>query len=44
MRLQAIRLSREWLNQQTKSEEQLRRENTAMHAELLQQVRLQKLI
>jgi rod shape-determining protein MreC len=37
-------LSREWLNQQTKSEAQLRRENTAMHAELLQaQVRLQKL-
>ena len=37
-------MSREWLNQQTKSEEQLRRENTAMHAELLQaQVRLQKL-
>lgn len=37
-------LSREWLNQQTKSEQQLRRENTAMQAELLQaQVRLQKL-
>lgn len=37
-------LSKEWLNQQTKSEAQLRRENTAMHAELLQaQVRLQKL-
>ncbi|MDR2248177.1 rod shape-determining protein MreC [Acinetobacter sp. XH1741] len=37
-------LSREWLNQQTKSEAQLRRENTAMQAELLQaQVRLQKL-
>ncbi|CAM0739187.1 TPA: rod shape-determining protein MreC [Acinetobacter baumannii] len=37
-------LSREWLNQQTKSETQLRRENTAMQAELLQaQVRLQKL-
>lgn len=37
-------LSREWLNQQTKSEAQLRRENTAMNAELLQaQVRLQKL-
>ncbi|MFL9508793.1 rod shape-determining protein MreC [Acinetobacter baumannii] len=37
-------LSREWLNQQTKSETQLRRENTAMRAELLQaQVRLQKL-
>ena len=36
-------LSREWLNQQTKSETQLRRENTAMQAELLQaQVRLQK--
>ncbi|MFX6214070.1 rod shape-determining protein MreC, partial [Acinetobacter baumannii] len=35
---------REWLNQQTKSETQLRRENTAMQAELLQaQVRLQKL-
>jgi hypothetical protein len=29
-------MSREWLNQQTKSEEQLRRENTAMQAELLQ--------
>lgn len=27
-------LSREWLNQQTKSEAQLRRENTAMQAEL----------
>jgi len=37
-------LSREWLNQQTKSEAQLRRENTAMQAELLQaRVRLQKL-
>ena len=37
-------MSREWLNQQTKSEDQLRRENTAMQAELLQaQVRLQKL-
>ncbi len=37
-------LSREWLTQQTKSEAQLRRENTAMQAELLQaQVRLQKL-
>ncbi|ESK40535.1 rod shape-determining protein MreC [Acinetobacter nectaris] len=37
-------MSREWLSQQTKSEEQLRRENTAMQAELLQaQVRLQKL-
>ena len=37
-------LSREWLSQQTKSEAQLRRENTAMQAELLQaQVRLQKL-
>ncbi len=37
-------LSKEWLNQQTKSEAQLRRENTAMAAELLQaQVRLQKL-
>ncbi|RKG40078.1 rod shape-determining protein MreC [Acinetobacter rongchengensis] len=37
-------LSKEWLNQQTKSEAQLRRENTAMQAELLQaQVRLQKL-
>ncbi|MBF7695900.1 rod shape-determining protein MreC [Acinetobacter rathckeae] len=37
-------ISREWLTQQTKSEEQLRRENTAMKAELLQaQVRLQKL-
>ncbi|EYD08088.1 rod shape-determining protein MreC [Acinetobacter baumannii 44362_2] len=37
-------LSREWLNQQTKSETQLRSENTAMQAELLQaQVRLQKL-
>ncbi|MFP1078332.1 rod shape-determining protein MreC [Acinetobacter baumannii] len=37
-------LSREWLNQQTKSETQLHRENTAMQAELLQaQVRLQKL-
>lgn len=37
-------VSKEWLNQQTKSEDQLRRENTAMQAELLQaQVRLQKL-
>jgi len=37
-------LSSEWLTQQTKSEAQLRRENTAMQAELLQaQVRLQKL-
>ena len=37
-------LSKEWLNQQTKSEVQLRRENTSMQAELLQaQVRLQKL-
>ncbi len=37
-------LSKEWLNQQTKSEAQLRRENTAMDAELLQaKVRLQKL-
>ncbi|MFW1754930.1 rod shape-determining protein MreC [Acinetobacter wanghuae] len=37
-------LSREWLTQQTKSEAQLRRENTAMQAELLQaQVRLQKI-
>lgn len=37
-------LSREWLSQQSKSEVQLRRENTAMQAELLQaQVRLQKL-
>ena len=37
-------MSKEWLNQQTKSEAQLRRENTAMQAELLQaQVRLQKL-
>ncbi len=37
-------LSGEWLKQQTKSEAQLRRENTAMQAELLQgQVRLQKL-
>ena len=37
-------LSREWLSQQSKSEAQLRRENTAMQAELLQaQVRLQKL-
>jgi len=37
-------LSIEWLSQQTKSEAQLRRENTAMQAELLQaQVRLQKL-
>ncbi|MBU3848063.1 MAG: rod shape-determining protein MreC [Candidatus Acinetobacter avistercoris] len=37
-------LSKEWLRQQTKSEAQLRRENTAMQAELLQaQVRLQKL-
>ncbi|NHB57670.1 rod shape-determining protein MreC [Acinetobacter shaoyimingii] len=37
-------LSKEWLNQHTKSELQLRRENTAMQAELLQaKVRLQKL-
>ena len=37
-------LSKEWLNQHTKSEMQLRRENTAMQAELLQaKVRLQKL-
>ena len=37
-------LSREWLSQQSKSEAQLRRENTAMRAELLQaNVRLQKL-
>lgn len=37
-------LSKEWLNQQTKSEAQLRRENTAMQAELFQaKVRLQKL-
>lgn len=37
-------LSQEWLNQQTKSEVQLRRENTAMQVELLQaKVRLQKL-
>ena len=37
-------LSREWLTQQTKSEAQLRRENTAMQAELLQaQERLQKI-
>ena len=37
-------LSREWLTQQTKSEAQLRRENTAMQAELLQaKVRLQKI-
>ncbi len=37
-------LSKEWLNQQTKSESQLRRENTALSAELLQaKVRLQKL-
>ncbi len=37
-------LSKERLNQQTKSEAQLRRENTSMQAELLQaQVRLQKL-
>lgn len=37
-------LSGEWLSQQLKSEEQLRRENTAMQAELLQaRVRLQKL-
>ncbi|MEB3767559.1 rod shape-determining protein MreC [Acinetobacter sp. MD2] len=37
-------MSREWLTQQSKSEEQLRRENTALRAELLQgQVRLQKL-
>lgn len=37
-------LSGEWLIQQSKSEEKLRRENTAMRAELLQaRVRLQKL-
>ena len=37
-------LSREWLSRQSKSEAQLRRENTAMQAELLQaKVRLQKL-
>lgn len=37
-------ISREWLNQKTKSEDQLRRENTAMQAELLQaQIRLQKM-
>ena len=37
-------LSKEWLNQHTKSEVQLRRENTAMQADLLQaKVRLQKL-
>ena len=37
-------LSREWLSRQSKSEAQLRRENTAMQAELLQaNVRLQKL-
>lgn len=37
-------LSKEWLNQHTKSESQLRRENTAMQADLLQaKVRLQKL-
>jgi rod shape-determining protein MreC len=37
-------LSGEWLSQQSKSEDQLRRENTAMQAELLQaRVRLQKL-
>ncbi len=37
-------LSGEWFRQQVKSEEQLRRENTAMNAELLQaRVRLQKL-
>lgn len=37
-------LSGEWLNQQAKSEDVLRRENTAMRAELLQaHVRLQKL-
>lgn len=37
-------LSREWLSQQSKSEAQLRRENTAMRAELSQaNVRLQKL-
>ena len=37
-------LSKEWLNQHTKSELQLRRENTAMQADLLQaKVRLQKL-
>ena len=37
-------LSSDWFRQQVKSEEQLRRENTAMRAELLQaKVRLQKL-
>ncbi|XID75280.1 rod shape-determining protein MreC [Alkanindiges sp. WGS2144] len=37
-------LSGDWLRQQSKSEDQLRRENTAMRAELLQaRVRLQKL-
>lgn len=37
-------LSREWMNQQMKSETQLRRENTALNAELLQaNVRLQKI-
>ena len=37
-------LSREWLSQQSKSEAQLRRENTAMRAELSQaNVRLQKM-
>jgi rod shape-determining protein MreC len=37
-------LSGEWLSQQSKSEDKLRRENTAMQAELLQaRVRLQKL-
>lgn len=37
-------LSREWLSQQSKSEAQLRRENTAMRAELSQaSVRLQKM-
>lgn len=37
-------LSREWLSRQSKSEAQLRRENTAMQVELLQaKVRLQKL-
>lgn len=37
-------LSGDWFRQQVKSEEQLRRENTAMRAELLQaKVRLQKL-
>lgn len=37
-------LSADWFHQQSKSEDQLRRENTAMRAELLQaKVRLQKL-